>query len=133
MTTTVAPHAPSRPRSPRRGITLIEVIISITMIAIGVFGLLGSAASVATQMGGGVRQTVAASIVQARIDSLTSLSCAQLAVAGVASGTSTERGIKESWSVTDGKNIKTIAVEIQIPRRKNKLVYSTVIPCRDGL
>jgi len=120
-------------RAPRAGITLVEVIISITMIAIGVFGLLGSAASVATQMGGGVRQTVAASIVQARIDSLTSLSCAQLAVAGVASGTSTNRGIAEKWSVTDGKNIKTIAVEITIPRRKNKLIYSTVIPCRDGV
>jgi len=130
MTTAVAIRTP---RAPRAGITLVEVIISITMIAIGVFGLLGSAASVATQMGGGVRQTVAASIVQARIDSLTSLSCAQLAVAGVASGRSTNRGIAEKWSVTDGKNIKTIAVEITIPRRKNKLIYSTVIPCRDGV
>jgi hypothetical protein len=133
MTTTAAPTPSSPGRTSRRGITLVEVIISITMIAIGVFGLLGSAASVATQMGGGVRQTVAASIVQARIDSLTSLSCAQLAVAGVVSGTSTERGIKESWSITDGKNIKTIAVELTIPRRIHKLVYSTVIPCRDGV
>ena len=34
-------------------------------------------------------------------------------------------------TVTDGRNIKPIAVNIQIPRRTNTLVYSMVIPCRD--
>ena len=63
-------------------------------------------------MSGGVRQTVAASIAEARIDSLTSLACAQLAVAGVASGTKTRRGIIETWRVTDGRTSKTIAVQI---------------------
>ena len=124
------PHVAARPRR-RSGLTLVEILISIVMIAVGVMGLLGSSASVATQMGGGVRQTVAASIAEARIDSLTSLACAQLAVAGVASGTKTTRGIVETWSVTDGRNIKTIAVQIKIPRRTNTLQYSTVIPCRD--
>lgn len=119
------------PARARSGVTLVEVIISIVMITIGVMGLLGSAASVSTQMGGGVRQTVAASIAQSRIDSLSSLACAQLAVAGVASGTSTKRGVKETWSVTDGKNVKTIVVQITIPKRTNPLNYSTVIPCRD--
>src|SRR6478672_6754559 len=122
---------PADVRRARAGITLVEVLISIIMIAIGVVGLLGSSASVATQMGGGVRQTVAASIAQNRIDSLTSIACSQLAVAGVASGTSTKRGIKETWSVTDGKNVKTIVVQIVIPKRVNPLNYSTVIPCRD--
>ena len=84
----------------------------------------------ANQMGGGVRQTVAAGVAQARLDSLTSLSCAQLA-AGAATGYSSTRGVKESWTVTDGRNIKTIAVNIQIPRRTKTLVYSMVIPCRD--
>lgn len=107
-------------------------MISILMIAISVMGLLGSAAAVATQMGGGVRQTVAAGIAQSRIDSLSSLACAQLAVAGVASGTTISRGIRETWSVTDGRNIKTIVVNIKIPKRANTLSYSTVIPCRDA-
>ncbi|MES2524180.1 MAG: hypothetical protein V4617_15850 [Gemmatimonadota bacterium] len=122
---------PAGPRRERSGLTLVEVIISILMLAVSVMGLLGSAAAVSTQMGGGVRQTVAASIAESRIDSLTSLACAQLAVAGVASGTAMNRGIKESWSVTDGKNVKTIVVEITIPKRTKKLSYSTVIPCRD--
>jgi hypothetical protein len=117
---------------PRRGLTLVEILISIIMLTVGVMGLLGSTAAVAKQMGGGVRQTVAATVAQARIDSLTSLSCASLAMAGVAAGTSITRGVSEKWIVTDGKNIKSIAVEITIPRRTTKLLYTTVIPCRDG-
>ena len=51
--------------------------------------------------------------------------------AGAAIGSSSTRGVQEAWTVTDGRNIKTIAVNIQIPRRTNTLVYSMVIPCRD--
>lgn len=114
----------------RDGVTLVEILVAVVMLTVAVGGLLGSSAAVANQMGGGVRQTVAAGVAQARLDSLTSLSCAQLA-AGAATGNSTTRGVKESWTVTDGRNIKTIAVLINIPRRTNTLVYSMVIPCRD--
>lgn len=58
---------------PRRGMTLFEVLISVIMLAVAVGGLLGSSASVAKQMGGGSAQMVAASLAQARLDSLTSL------------------------------------------------------------
>ncbi len=121
--------APTVARS-RDGVSLVEILIAVVMLTVAVGGLLGSSAAVATQMGGGVRQTVAAGVAQARLDSLTSLSCAQLA-AGAATGSSATRGVKESWTVTDGRNIKTIAVNIQIPRRTRTLVYSMVIPCRD--
>lgn len=110
--------------------TLFEVLIAVIMLAVAVGGLLGSSASVARQMGGGNSQTVAASLAQARLDSLTSLSCAQLA-AGAASGSTQQRGVTESWTVTDGRNVKTIDVRITIPRRSNQLRYQMVIPCRD--
>lgn len=121
--------APTVARS-RDGVSQIEILVAVVMLTVAVGGLLGSSAAVAHQMGGGVRQTVAAGVAQARLDSLTSLSCAQLA-AGAATGSSATRGVKESWTVTDGRNIKTIAVNIQIPRRTKTLVYSMVIPCRD--
>lgn len=121
--------APTGGRS-RDGISLVEILVAVVMLTVAVGGLLGSSAAVAHQMGGGVRQTVAAAVAQARLDSLTSLSCAQLA-SGAATGASATRGVKESWTVTDGRNIKTIAVNIQIPRRMRTLVYSMVIPCRD--
>jgi Tfp pilus assembly protein PilV len=110
--------------------TLFEVLIAVIMLAVAVGGLLGSSASVARQMGGGNTQTVAASLAQARLDSLTSLSCAQLE-AGAASGSTLQRGVRESWTVTDGRNVKTIDVRITIPRRVNQLRYQMVIPCRD--
>jgi Tfp pilus assembly protein PilV len=115
---------------PRDGITLMEVLIAVIMITVAVGGLLGSSASVARQMGGGGSQMVAASLAQARLDSLTSLSCAQLA-AGAAAGNTTQRGVRESWTVTDGRNIKTIDVRVRVPRRVNELRYQMVIPCRD--
>lgn len=115
---------------PRRGMTLIEVLIAVFMLAVAVGGLLGSSASVATQMSGGSAQMVAASLAQARLDSLTSLSCAQLD-AGASSGSTLQRGVSESWTVTDGRNVKTIDVRIRVPRRTNELRYQMVIPCRD--
>jgi len=117
-------------RRTRTGVTLVETLVAVIMLTVAVGGLLSSSAAVANQMGGGVRQTVAAGVAQARLDSLTSLSCAQLG-AGAATGSSSTRGVTESWTVTDGRNIKTIDVNIQIPRRTNTLVYSMVIPCRD--
>ena len=115
---------------PRRGMTLFELLISVIMLAVAVGGLLGSSASVAKQMGGGSAQMVAASLAQARLDSLTSLSCAQLE-AGASSGSTLQRGVTESWTVTDGRNVKTIDVRIRVPRRTNELRYQMVIPCRD--
>jgi Tfp pilus assembly protein PilV len=124
-----SPARPALPRS-RDGITLVEILFAVIMLAVAVGGLLGSSASVARQMGGGSTQMVAASLAQARLDSLTSLSCAQLA-AGAAYGGTNQRGVQESWTVTDGRNIKTIDVRITVPRRVNQLRYQMVIPCRD--
>ena len=46
----------------RRGFTLIEMIIAIIVMSIGIMGLAGTATYVATQMGGGAAQTVAAAM-----------------------------------------------------------------------
>ncbi len=120
--------SPSRRRA-RRGVTIVEILISLLMLTLGVGGALGSAGVVAKQMGGGQRQTLAASLAQTRLDSLTSLACAQLA--GGLSGTTTTNGIVEAWTVVDGRNTKTLNITYTIPRRVQTLRYSTVIPCRD--
>jgi type II secretory pathway pseudopilin PulG len=113
----------------RRGITLVEILVSVILIAVALGGALNSAGAVATQMGGGIRHTVAASMAQTRLDSLASLSCAQLP--GGLYGSATTRGVKEEWAVVDGRNIKTLTVTLTIPRRTQKPAYTTVIPCRD--
>ena len=134
--TTGLPDAAARTRASARrparaGITVVEIVVAVMILSVGVGGLLSSSASIATGMGSGARQTVAASIADARIDSLTSLSCATLSNASVASGSRTLRGVTETWSVTDGKNVKNINVTVKIIGRKNNLLYTTVIPCRD--
>jgi Tfp pilus assembly protein PilV len=110
--------------------TLIEILIAMLMLVVAVGGLLGSSAAVGRQMADGSLQTVAAGVAQARLDSLSSLACAQLD-AGAATGTTLQRGVRETWTVTDGRNVKTLDVRITIPRRNTPLRYQMVIPCRD--
>lgn len=120
-------------RSPRlrnrAGVSLVEILVAALVLSVGLLGVVGTSRNIADQMGGGIRQTVASNIAQARIDSLASISCSGLA--SVSTGTATSRGITESWTVTDGVNIKTIAVVVTVPRRTKTLKFSTVIPCKD--
>jgi Tfp pilus assembly protein PilV len=122
------PRTPRARRSPRAGFTIIEVLVSCIMLLVAVSALLGSSGAVAREMGGGNAQTLAATMAQARLDSLTSLACTQLQTSN---GSRTYRGVYEVWSVTDGKNIKTLDVRITVPRRTNQLRYRMVVPCRD--
>lgn len=122
---------PATPRVPRarRGITLVEMLIAILMLVVAVGGLMGTSTAVAKQMTGGLSQTVAAGIAQARLDSLTSLACAQLV--GGTTGTAKTRGVTESWLIVDGRNTKTLKVNVSVPRRVTSIAYQMVIPCRE--
>lgn len=114
----------------RRGVTLVEMLVAMTLITFAAIGILTVSGSVAGGMGNGMRHTIAAGVAQARLDSLTSLACSSLE-GGAGSGAATTRGVEESWTVVDGRNIKTIYVTVKIPRRQNPLKYETVVPCRD--
>jgi hypothetical protein len=88
-------------------------------------------------MTGARRQTVAATIAQSRFDSLTSVRCAALAPASgttstTTSGSSTRGGVTETWTVTDGDDIKNITVRISFPGLSSPLVYQSILPCRDS-
>jgi prepilin-type N-terminal cleavage/methylation domain-containing protein len=114
----------------RAGVTLVEVLVAMTLITFAALGLAGVSGSIAGEMGNGMRHTIAASVAQARLDSLTSLACTSLA-GGAATGYANTRGVSENWQVVDGKNIKTIIVNVTIPKRANPLHYETIVPCRD--
>lgn len=125
-------HAPRRLRA-RDGFTIVEIIVAIMVLAIGVLGLASTAAVVQRQMQAGERQSVAATIAQARFDQLTSLNCVSMAASAGANGTQTWRKgqITETWSVVDGNNLKQITETITITGLKDPLVYTTYIPCRN--
>ncbi|MEI6739678.1 MAG: hypothetical protein WCK74_05130 [Gemmatimonadaceae bacterium] len=118
-----------RHHTPRRGGTLIETIVAMVLLTVAIGSVLTTSGAVAREMGGGMSQTVAASVAQSRLDSLASLSCAQLSA--MSSGSATTLGISEKWSVVDGTHIKILTDTLTVPRRSQALAYSTVVPCQD--
>jgi len=121
----------------RAGFTLAEIIVAIVILTIGLLGMASTSGALSKQMAGARRQTVAATIVQSRFDSLTSVRCATLAPmsgtsATTTSGSSTRSGIVETWTVTDGDDVKDITVSIMFPGRTTPLVYKSILPCRDS-
>jgi type IV pilus assembly protein PilV len=124
-------------RRPRDGFTLAEIIVAIVILTIGLLAMASTSGAVARQMTGARRQTVAATIAQSRFDSLTSVRCAALAPASgttstTTSGSSTRGGVTETWTVTDGDDIKNITVRISFPGLSSPLVYQSILPCRDS-
>ena len=116
------------PRRARRGVTLIEVIIAIIVMSVGIMGLPGTAGYVATQMGGGNAQTLAAAMATKIADSLASRRCASLV-----DGTQTSRGVKATWTITAPiPKTRTInqTLEYTVKRGSKKSVsYQVMIQC----
>jgi Tfp pilus assembly protein PilV len=113
-------------RGPRRrtGASLVEILIACVMLTIVIMGLLGSSKKVSESMFASRQQLIAASVAQARLDSLSSLGCAS-----IASGTGTTRGIAESWTVTSTTTTRVVSLTLTIPKMSRTLNYKTVIPC----
>ena len=132
-----APRASHRSRAraihaARAGFTVIEVIAAIMLLAMGLLAIagLGVSASKMTRRGSG--QTLASAMAQSRFDSLASVPCKGLAPGATPTrGVSTVRGVRESWVVTDGWNVKRLADTLTVPGRTTPLVYVSVIPCRE--
>ena len=116
-------------RQQRGGFTLIEMIIAIIVMSIGILGLAGTATYVATQMGGGGAQTVAASLATKVADSLSARRCAS-----IVGGTQTKRGVTVTWTVADSSRTKWLTEQVQYtPKRgpTKTFNYVTVIQCPD--
>ena len=118
-------RAPAR-RGARAGFTLPELIVAILILTVGILGLAGTSAVITRQMGSGSRTTVAATIVQARLDSLSAIDCTL-----PTSGTNTSRGVTEHWVVTDGNDVKFVTDTVRLLGLARPIIYQSIIPCRD--
>jgi prepilin-type N-terminal cleavage/methylation domain-containing protein len=90
-------HARQRryaPATPRAGLTLVEMMVAVVMLAVGLLGLVGTSGYVVRQVGGGAKQSTVAQVIGNRVDRLRSLGCSQIP----ANGNHTARGVSESWS-----------------------------------
>jgi type IV pilus assembly protein PilV len=124
------PQGPRRPHA-RAGFTLVEVIAAILLLSIGLLAIAGLGIVAAKTTRRGSTQTLASAIAQSRFDSLASLPCNTLAANGPTVGSSTVRGVVESWRVVDGYNVKRLTDSLTVPGRSTALVYQSVIPCRE--
>ena len=129
---TRAPAAPrGTPAGTHRGMTIIEVMVAMFLLTVGLLALAGLAASASKAVRAGGIQTIASALAQSRFDSLSSVPCATLATTAPTRGSATTREIRESWIVTDGRNVKRLADTVRVPGRRTPLVFVSVIPCRD--
>lgn len=115
----------------RRGFTLVEVVFAIVILSIGLLAIAGLGLATSRLTRGGSVQTVAATIAQARFDSIASLPCLPLRNAGTTTGAPPAfRGITERWVVTAGQYRINIVDTLRVPGRSQPLVFKNVLPCR---
>ena len=122
---------PAPARRARRGMTIIELMVAMVVLGVGLLGLAAMSVTVTRQFRNGARQADAALIVQSRIDSLATTSCALMPASGSVSGSATTRGVTERWKITDGNDIKTLLDSVTFTGRTRPLVYTSIFPCRD--
>ena len=119
-----------RPTGSRSGFTLVEVIIAIMVLAVGLLGLLGAAASTIRVVGEGDRAVAAAYHAGGRIDQLTALGCDN-----IASGADTVDAIyRLSWSVAGdtASRVRPILLVAEYPGVRGRArvdTFETGIPC----
>jgi prepilin-type N-terminal cleavage/methylation domain-containing protein len=113
-------------RRTRGGFSLMELLVSISMLSIGALALASLSAVVMRNVNGAAQQTIAATIAQSRFEQLRGLPCTQLE-----SGSADTRGMDESWKVIPETRSVTVVLTISYDDgRRNRLnIHETIIPC----
>jgi len=124
--------ASSRVR-PRRGVTLIELLISMTILTVGLMAVAGVSGSIARSLGESRGETLAATAAMARLELIAGTQCTSLTLGSVTQVSS--RGITERYVVTDnGNNTRLVIDSVSwITRRgTRRAAFTTIFPCRVG-
>ena len=123
-----APAGYGSPASRRSGLTLVEMMVAVVMLAVGLLGLVGTAAVVTRQIGGGTRQGLAAQVVANRLERLRSMNCPQ-----ITSDSQTTRGIYERWvrATTPVNRVLYVVdtVKYSVAGSQKIQTYTFTVPC----
>jgi prepilin-type N-terminal cleavage/methylation domain-containing protein len=120
-----AGESPSRPRS---GFTLVEMMVAVMIMAVGLLAMVSTSAYVVRQVGGGAQQTVAANVIQSRMEWMRSLPCASFTTERSVE----TRGVKEMWKpgVTANKVLAvTYVAKYSVSGSPKRRDYTVMIPC----
>jgi len=106
------------------------MMVAVVILAVGLLGLVSSAAVVTRQVGGGAKQTIAAQTIANRLEKLRSLGCQPIETS--TSNTETSRGVYESWvpkGRTNGVLLVADTVKFTVGGSPKKQVYHITVPC----
>lgn len=115
-----------RSLSPRRtGFTLIEIIVTITLLAVGLAALVSTSAAIARVQGAGERRERAANLVDARFERLRAAPCAASA------GADSDHAVVARWTAAVSAGTRRLDDAITVPdgpAERHELVRSAT-PC----
>jgi prepilin-type N-terminal cleavage/methylation domain-containing protein len=112
------------------GFTIIEVLIAITMLSIGLLGMLGATAATIRVVGESDRMVTAAYQATQRLERLEALGCD-----AAASGTDTQQSIDLAWTVggtaTDWTRAVTLTATYPMSRGRVRVdTFEKALQCR---
>ncbi|HEU4993667.1 MAG TPA: prepilin-type N-terminal cleavage/methylation domain-containing protein [Gemmatimonadaceae bacterium] len=117
----------------RAGVTLIELLVATTILAIGLLAIVGVSGSVSRSLGESRSDNLAAIAAQSRFEKLAGMSCTTMALNTWT--TATNRNVTEKYRVIDmGNNIRSITDSVWWTTRKGqrRQTFTTLLPCRPG-
>lgn len=90
-----------------RGFTIVEIVVALTLLALGALAVVGAGASAARAVGSAEAQLHAMTVAQSRLEALASRGC------GGATGSAADSSsaLREWWTVTPARNGLRLATD----------------------
>lgn len=111
------------------GSSLVELMISLTILSVGVLGLIGTGVAANRLLGRGHWATVAALAAERRLEILKAVATDSASCAGMSAGSAPlPGGLTEQWSVTAGLSTQSLLVVVTGDGSRTDSL-STVIRC----
>jgi prepilin-type N-terminal cleavage/methylation domain-containing protein len=115
-------------RSPRHGFTIIESMVALTLFAVGLLGMAGTAAAIQRLSAAATARAEAAALGWSRLEELRATACGARAA-----GSAVTRGITERWMLGGAPGVTTVSDSLLLPPSPDGAVrqfgFATVLPC----
>ena len=119
---------PGPARSPRSGFTIIESLVALTLFAVGLLGMAGTAAAIQRLSAAAAMRAEVAAIGWSRLEELRGTACGARTA-----GTAVTRGITERWTVGSAPGLTIASDSLRLPVGADGAVrefgFIEVFPC----
>jgi prepilin-type N-terminal cleavage/methylation domain-containing protein len=115
----------------RKGVTLVELLVAVTLLAVGLLAIVGVSASVTRSLGESRSDNLAAFYAQSRFEQVAGSRCSTLTLNTWT--TETTRGVTEKWWIVDnGNNTRLVTDSVSWTTRRGtrRQAFSSLLPCR---